>query len=89
MYERNYDLGGQDRPSSRGRRIPREGNVDGGRRVGDGREPVEREALEEGVSAGWRGGLGAETESGAFRKADLAPTRTTAATPARLLALSQ
>ena len=50
MYEHNYDFGRLDGPSSRGRRIPREWNVDGGHCVGDGREPVEREALEEGVS---------------------------------------
>lgn len=46
MYEHNHHYGGQDRPSPRGRRIPREGNDDGGRRPGVGRQFIERQALE-------------------------------------------
>ena len=70
MYEHNHDHGGQDRPSPRGRRIPREGNVDGGRRPGVGRQPVERQALEAGVSLGRRGGVGAEAASRAACEVD-------------------
>lgn len=83
MHEHNYDLSGQDRPPSPGRRIPWEGSVAGGCRVGHRGEPVEREALEEGVSTGWRSGLGAKAESGAFHETDLTTMGTTATTPSR------